>query len=64
MQHIPVDEDVAAVFEDLGHLVLHLLLLCQLNLRHLGHRVHLHLGPEHLQHSDTSMKAWDCYLLQ
>eukprot|EP00965_Chrysotila_dentata_P054989 1825252-Pleurochrysis_carterae.AAC.2 len=40
----PVDEDGAAVGDDPVDLVEHLLLLGRLDLRHLGHRVHLHLG--------------------
>lgn len=39
---IPVDEDITAVLDNLLHLVLHLLFLCQLQFRNFGHCIHTH----------------------
>lgn len=46
---VPVDEAVDSVFEDSLHLLLHLLLLCQLDLRHLGGGVHADPRAEDLK---------------
>ena len=43
----PVDEDVASVFDDLLHFVLHLLLLGQLEFGHFGNAVDANPGSEH-----------------
>lgn len=45
----PVDEAIDAVFEDALHLLLHLLLLCHLDLGHFGGGVHTHSGAEDLR---------------
>merc|ERR1712038_371728 len=48
VDQLSVDEDVHIVATDHVHFVLHLLLLSQLQLRNLGHVIHLHSGAEHL----------------
>ena len=48
VDELTVDEDVGAVLADALHLLLHLLLLGELELGHLGHRVDLDARAEHL----------------